>query len=200
MPLQINSDTAKTLEAIGTIPRVTLPCGIPDDAHNRVGGLINLIIENFPPDSVIMELGSGMGVSTEVFALLCKKVHTTDLWVPGLEKWREAFNGVFKRYHNISQYYRDTTISAHLFENNFFDAVYIDADHTYESVSREIKTWLPKVKIGGFICGHDYIERPGFNFGVIKAVNEILGTPDKVYEDTSWIIRKREGEIYGLYN
>jgi hypothetical protein len=34
--------------------------------------------------------------------------------------------------------------------------VYIDANHLYEAVTVDIKTWLPKVKIGGILGGHDF--------------------------------------------
>lgn len=50
------------------------------------------------------------------------------------------------------------------------DYVYIDADHHYEPVCRDIDAWLPKVKPGGVIAGHDFCEYPGF--GVIQAVTE----------------------------
>jgi len=50
------------------------------------------------------------------------------------------------------------------------DWVFIDADHAYESVRKDIDAWLPKVRTGGIIAGHDFINWPGF--GVIKAVTE----------------------------
>lgn len=190
MPLRISDEAMITFETLRNTPRVPMPDGIPDDAHNRIDGLVQMVVENFPVNAVIMELGSGMGVSTEVFALLCKEVHTTDTWGPGLEKWREAFDLVFKRHSNIVQYYRKSGNCVHLFQDNFFDAVYIDTDHRYEDVLCETMTWLPKVKTGGFICGHDYIARPQYSFAVIEAVNEIFGKPDKVYEDMSWIVKK----------
>ncbi|HCV99131.1 MAG TPA: hypothetical protein DGJ56_07530 [Verrucomicrobiales bacterium] len=62
------------------------------------------------------------------------------------------------------------------------DFCYIDADHRYEAVKRDIEMWLPKVKPGGVICGHDYvIDGEIYNksdgsliglFGVKKAVTE----------------------------
>lgn len=47
------------------------------------------------------------------------------------------------------------------------DFVFIDADHTYEGVKRDIKLWEPKVQENGLIMGHD------LNWGsVSRAVGE----------------------------
>lgn len=55
------------------------------------------------------------------------------------------------------------------------DFVFIDADHSYEACRADIAAWLPKVKPTGFISGHDY-ENPGFpQWGVKRAVDELLG-------------------------
>ena len=40
-------------------------------------------------------------------------------------------------------------------ENQVFDFVFIDGDHRYESVRRDIQAWLPKVRPGGIMGGHD---------------------------------------------
>jgi predicted O-methyltransferase YrrM len=58
------------------------------------------------------------------------------------------------------------------YPNEFFDVIYIDASHEYESVKLDIISWLPKLKKSGIICGDDYVL--GWP-GVIKAVNEIFG-------------------------
>lgn len=50
----------------------------------------------------------------------------------------------------------DSVSSAKLYEDNSLDFVFIDADHTYESVIRDLGAWYPKIKLGGFIAGHDY--------------------------------------------
>lgn len=59
---------------------------------------------------------------------------------------------------------------ASLYGERSLDWVYIDADHHYEPVCRDIDAWLPKVKPGGVLAGHDYCDYPGF--GVIQAVTE----------------------------
>lgn len=41
------------------------------------------------------------------------------------------------------------------FPDNFFDWVYIDADHTQAGVDAE--AWWPKVRPGGWLAGHDYM-------------------------------------------
>lgn len=51
-----------------------------------------------------------------------------------------------------------------------FDFVFLDGDHTYAGVSADIAAWLPKVRPGGVLCGHDYKEKWGC--GVVQAVNE----------------------------
>lgn len=53
------------------------------------------------------------------------------------------------------------------------DLVFLDADHSYEGVKADIAAWLPKVKAGGWIGGHDYANTdPRFRFGVTEAVDE----------------------------
>jgi hypothetical protein len=46
--------------------------------------------------------------------------------------------------------------AAKLFDDGFFDFVFIDAEHTYEHVLQDVRTWYPKVRAGGILCGHDY--------------------------------------------
>ena len=58
------------------------------------------------------------------------------------------------------------------FEDGYFDFVFIDADHVYERIKEDINDWLPKVKKGGIISGHDYA---GEVNGVKKAVDEKFG-------------------------
>jgi predicted O-methyltransferase YrrM len=67
-------------------------------------------------------------------------------------------------------------------EDESLDFVFIDADHGYEAVKKDIEAWLPKVKPGGFVSGHD-INLPG----VFKAVVEAFGEKAEAAGfDTCW--------------
>ena len=45
-----------------------------------------------------------------------------------------------------------------LFPDESLDFVYIDANHEYSYVVEDIKLWYPKVKKGGIVAGHDYLD------------------------------------------
>jgi len=56
-----------------------------------------------------------------------------------------------------------------------FDWVYIDGDHSYESVRNDLELWAPKIKPGGVLAGDDYTWRDEQeNFPVRRAVQEFV--------------------------
>ena len=54
-------------------------------------------------------------------------------------------------------------------EDKSLDFVYIDGLHDFNNAAMDIIKWVPKVKSGGIVSGHDYYHGP--NFGVIQAVD-----------------------------
>lgn len=73
------------------------------------------------------------------------------------------------------------------------DFVFIDANHRYESVILDINSWMPKLRSGGLLSGHDYIDykkegiKSGYN--VKKAVDELF--PNANFQGTVWWILKK---------
>jgi len=75
--------------------------------------------------------------------------------------------------------------AATMFRDGAFDMVFIDADHRYEEVKKDILAWRPKAK--RLLCGHDFSASwPG----VLKAVTETLGAVE-VYDSIwyQWLTR-----------
>mgnify|MGYP006279385369 CR=1 FL=1 len=77
--------------------------------------------------------------------------------------------------------------AARQFEAHSLDYVFIDAEHTYEGVREDILCWLPKVKKGGWIGGHDYGNHPKFP-GVKKAVDEAFPDGVELDVDHTWFV------------
>jgi hypothetical protein len=44
------------------------------------------------------------------------------------------------------------------FEDGSLDLVYIDGNHAYEWVKEDIELWWPKLRKGGVLAGHDYLD------------------------------------------
>ena len=99
----------------------------------------------------------------------------------------------------------DTSEARH-FPQGFADLVFIDAGHGYDQVKRDIEIALHLLGGQGIICGHDYIKHledcdpalvethamsptgghGGIGYGVIKAVNELLGRPNHRPDTAIW--------------
>ena len=64
--------------------------------------------------------------------------------------------------------------AAETFEDESIDCVYIDGDHTYEGVKRDIDSYFPKLKSGGLMFGDDYLLGQWWGDGVCRAFHERL--------------------------
>jgi len=82
-------------------------------------------------------------------------------------------------YENVELLIMTSTEANKKIKNGSLDLVFIDANHSYENVKEDIGNWLPKIRKGGIICGHDYVNK-GIEFesslctGVKRAVDESL--------------------------
>lgn len=159
-------------------------------------GMINELLHFLPKESTMIEIGSYMGESTMMLASckLFKKIYAIDPH-HGTEKFNELFGYdwelVKKEFKINTRYFDNITLISDfsynvidMFENESIDFIYIDADHEYDSVKRDIELYLPKLKKDGIIGGHDYSNDAWE--GVFHAVNDILGKPDYIFEDSSW--------------
>jgi len=137
---------------------------------------------------VVAEVGVMRGEHAQLMIdnLCISRLHLVDAWAvckDFYEPQRQSkhLRMVEKRFENNERVYIhviDSVKGAEQFQDGSLDFVYIDADHSYQSVKTDIAAWLPKVKKGGIISGHDYdyALRPS----VKEAVDEIFGI-ERVY-------------------
>lgn len=143
------------------------------------------IVDRFPTGSRMVEVGVYEGKSfayliveminaNKEFELWCVDSFTFPTekhkYLGGLlDTFKENMKPVEDKFKTIIG---DSSQSANQFEDGSLDFVFLDADHVYSNVKKDILAWLPKIKKGGILAGHDYKD---FHPGVIQAVNEVFG-------------------------
>jgi len=165
-------------------------------------GLMDLIKElGDNSNKTMVEIGSFVGESTVLFAQSFKQVIAIDPFLADYDpadptSYLFEFKNVYETYlertgdhKNIKTIKLTSTDAKDVLKDELFDFIYIDGLHTYEGVKEDIINYLPLVKKGGVIGGHDYTDNTEHIHleGVKKAVNEMFGAPDKVFKDNSWI-------------
>ncbi|MDQ3643979.1 MAG: class I SAM-dependent methyltransferase [Actinomycetota bacterium] len=83
------------------------------------------------------------------------------------------------RFGERSSVWRMTgTEAADRIPHHCLDFVYLDARHDYGSVKQDLEEWAEKVRPGGILAGHDYLDGnfAEGRFGVKSAVDEFCAT------------------------
>ena len=154
-------------------------------------------------DLIGIEIGSYAGESAEMFinSGAFKRLYCIDPWIQNYDPndntgddsiplAEAAFDNRFKNNPIVVKLKLKSSEVARLFEDNSIDFIYIDGNHQYEFVKEDLINYVPKVKQGGIIAGHDYSGPT--TPGVTKAVDEFFGVPPmKTYEDYSWVNIKK---------
>jgi predicted O-methyltransferase YrrM len=172
----------------------------PDFYMDGLKKLIEYVNSKSPTKAMEMiEIGSYAGESSELFAQKFKNVICIDPYIDDydvnditcsfapMSEVRKVFEERISIYNNISliPLLSDDAINT-LEEGKKFDLVYIDGMHTYDQIKKDITNYLPIINEGGFIAGHDF--HPVYQ-GIIDGVRELLGEPDAIFQDSSWIKR-----------
>lgn len=130
-------------------------------------------------DKTVLELGSMVGMSSYVIASVAKYLACIDVWKDTQEhlahdpqqagvyaSYTDKLPNMLKSFKNnckefiksgkIKMYRGNTIKLVNKFKDKSFDIVFIDADHSYEGVSKDFKLYHSKAKDGGYIVFHDY--------------------------------------------
>ena len=166
--------------------------------------LYSEMAERFPSGSHFVEVGCWMGRSTAHLAteILNRDkvilIDCVDTWKGSANEpdmmqtareidvfstfWRNMVNG------GVSALIRPVMLSSlrasRCYDDGELDFVFVDAAHDEASVRIDILAWLPKVRRGGVLAGHDYDAET--DPGVVAAVDALL--PQRVVRGRCWMV------------
>lgn len=136
------------------------------------------------PGQRIVEIGAYLGRSTAYIASALRpgvEFYTIDLWIPNLppesgpppidqdtfarfqrniSPWKDSIKVIRGRSEDVGRAWNPGAV----------DLCFIDGDHSYEGVRRDIVAWLPHCATG-CMCFHDYTQP---TCGVKRAVDELF--------------------------
>ncbi len=139
---------------------------------NDCDALVDLAKVVAVPEMMVAEIGSWKGKSASLLGNVTKAynghVLAVDHWRGSKGAWNED---VAKAYDVFTVFRNNMKLlelegvvlamvmcshaASKLIKDESLSLVFIDGDHRYSGFSQDLVDWLPKVKEGGIICGHD---------------------------------------------
>ena len=137
-------------------------CDLPEPNWFWHGAQILDLLEQYRP-MVGVELGANRGCSAIATARVLSQwggvLTCVDQWVPDGKHLCDVQTFMLNLQQasitNVRIAHGRTEVIAAGWTNPI-DYLYIDADHTYEAVTSDLRAWWPHLKTGGLIAGDDY--------------------------------------------
>lgn len=147
------------------------------------------LLAQMPKGGVVAEIGVNEGEFSERILEVSNpgKLHLIDAWgdpTRYTDELKERVRNKFRKSIDAGTVEVNVGFSTDIlrdFRDAYFDWVYLDTDHTYQTTSAELNILKSKVKHGGIIAGHDYTVGNwvgDFRYGVIEAVHELCVKDD----------------------
>lgn len=130
------------------------------------------------------------------------------------EVQKKAINNTSFAMNRVKVIQEFSVKAAERFEDGFFDWIYIDAMHDYQSVLDDLRAWYPKLRQGGLFSGDDYglhedYERISadafaakcspfgkiYKWGTVQAVNEFC-IEKNLQHNVTWLNDKNNPAWY----
>jgi len=134
------------------------------------------VLDHMPKNATCAELGiwkcgfsKGILKKTQPVKFHLIDISKTAIEIANQKFAREILDGI------VSVHLGDSSEIVMSMPDNYFDWVYIDGDHSYEGVKKDLEATRLKLKPDGFIALNDYIFFGTSDFekyGVIEATNE----------------------------
>ena len=142
-------------------------------------------VEKLGRNLVGCELGVCLGFTLRYFFDMSdsiSKVYAIDAYKPYMDHWGQVTQEMVDRWkvgaYQLLEPYKDkiefieldSWEAASLIPDNSLDYIFIDGDHSYAAVARDLRKYWSKVKKGGIFAGHDW------NLPPVKAAVEHFRT------------------------
>ena len=162
----------------------------------------DFLINSIPDEGKFAECGAWLGKSS---SYLCDSVaqYRPDISVYIIDSWKGSHDelatshklateiDIYKMFLENMGDRKFTPIrelsvdAAKQFDNDSLDAIFIDMCHTYDCVKEDIEAWYPKLKLNGYMAGHDFS-----NSGVNQAVYEKFPARVSSTHGDCWLVKK----------
>lgn len=103
-------------------------------------------------------------------------VYANDPFILEDKLYDEFLKNIEPVKHIINPIRLSSIEASKLYADDSLDFVFIDASHIYEDVKDDIIHWLPKVKKGGIIAGHD-IDAKSVKSAVVEMIPNYQSLP-----------------------
>lgn len=201
-----------------------------------IPGFVEIVNQFKKEGMVVAEVGTYDGGTSLAVAPIVKEMNGKFIavdWFKGNETIGGGGHGYNENQHdtvlnnfkhNINEVKCSDIVTIHdmpsleasnLIEDKSLDICFIDADHRYKAVKADLLAYIPKIKDGGILCGHDLDEgieiyfntwtekqlesdtSKGGHAGVCQAVGEIIGL-DKItrYSNFVWAVKINENREF----
>lgn len=167
--------------------------------------VIEQLCSKVPVDGIIVEVGCMMGRTTSCIAMSAHpsvKIYSIDLW-DGEVIPNEFDDEIIERYafplktdkNSVKTFIENTkkfnnVIAIHFPHTQIPelnpDLVFIDASHTNPSDWEIINFWLPKMRRGGILAGHDYGQEFPDVIENVKKLEALLTIPVTLHAGSLW--------------
>lgn len=169
-----------------------------------IAGIIDPIKNVKSIELIGIEIGVCCGVSTE---FLCKNLANLKILFavdnyPTYIDWdgtkltderqkviKEHAQQRLAKYSNIKLIYEKSSKFSETLPNNLVDFIFIDGDHSYNSIINDLNNYWPKVKSGGVFAGHG-VNLPSVNCAIYDFFGKDLVAKIIVTVNNGWYIIK----------
>ncbi len=144
----------------------------------------NLLAEH-AKEKICLEIGSYKGKSTLYIAQTAKFLVSVDTFRANetgqaqdqLNSTYNEFAANLSGYENVVPVIGRSDFVYLAFKDDYFDFLFVDGMHDYNSVKSDVINYLPKLKKDSVVVFHDYSDAwPG----VQRCVDELFGQPDEI--------------------